>query len=123
MVEKRLEPLESARSLWTMTHPLLQADSAVSNRRLLVIRTGRSRKSAPAVSSVVRYWTSEAGPNARGLQKAFAYVSPRDQQASLAREISRLGVIRDCMDNDASDTDRIGGMHDALCGVSNHRAA
>src|SRR5260370_40630336 len=27
------------------------------------------------------------------------------------------------MDNDASDTDRIGGMHDALCGVSNHRAA
>ena len=27
------------------------------------------------------------------------------------------------MDNDASDTDRIGGMHDAPCGVSNHRAA
>ena len=27
------------------------------------------------------------------------------------------------MDNDTSDTDRIGGMHDAPCGVSNHGAA
>jgi len=27
------------------------------------------------------------------------------------------------VDNDASDTNRIGGMRDALCGVSNHRAA
>jgi hypothetical protein len=27
------------------------------------------------------------------------------------------------VDNDTSDTDRIGGMHDAPCGVSNHRAA
>src|SRR6478736_3095364 len=27
------------------------------------------------------------------------------------------------MDNDAAEADRIGGMRDALCGVSNHRAA
>jgi hypothetical protein len=27
------------------------------------------------------------------------------------------------VDHDASDADRIGGMHDAPCGVSNHRAS
>src|SRR5260370_21388471 len=70
-------------------------DDDAPNRRIAQSHTialwqqTRPQQSAPAVSSVVRYWTSEAGPNARGLQKAFAYVSPRDQQASLARETIR----------------------------------
>src|SRR5579859_8075229 len=88
-------------------------------------QTGRSRKFASDVS--IRALHTES----LRLHKAFSYISQRDHQRhwlnrrwfESKREIKRLGVIRDCMDNDAADADRIGGMHHARCGVPNHRPA
>jgi hypothetical protein len=39
------------------------------------------------------------------------------------REVKRLGVIRDCLPDNATNTNRIGRMYDAPCGVADQCVA